>query len=132
MIRRPPRSTRTDPLFPYTTLFRSSRFRKTRPGVETVSRTRRPGPRCGGMREDGAGKAVLAAAALQPAGFELGRFRHHVAAPRRVEDQLDVGLGHGRVHVQLAAHVVEHGLAPPTTRPGARHLPLHPPLALLP
>src|SRR3546814_5976602 len=28
MIRRPPRSTRTDTLFPYTTLFRSSRSRK--------------------------------------------------------------------------------------------------------
>src|SRR3546814_14510261 len=27
MIRRPPRSTRTDTLFPYTTLFRSIRFR---------------------------------------------------------------------------------------------------------
>src|SRR3546814_13208183 len=27
MIRRPPRSTRTDPLFPYTTLFRSRRAR---------------------------------------------------------------------------------------------------------
>src|SRR3546814_8208513 len=27
MIRRPPRSTRTDTLFPYTTLFRSRRFR---------------------------------------------------------------------------------------------------------
>src|SRR3546814_11417535 len=32
MIRRPPRSTRTDTLFPYTTLFRSAR-------VGTVSRT---------------------------------------------------------------------------------------------
>src|SRR3546814_6687738 len=29
MIRRPPRSTRTDTLFPYTTLFRSHRFRRT-------------------------------------------------------------------------------------------------------
>src|SRR3546814_10534961 len=28
MIRRPPRSTRTDTLFPYTTLFRSTRFRR--------------------------------------------------------------------------------------------------------
>src|SRR3546814_1824363 len=28
MIRRPPRSTRTDTLFPYTTLFRSTRTRK--------------------------------------------------------------------------------------------------------
>src|SRR3546814_12875194 len=27
MLRRPPRSTRTDPLFPYTTLFRSHNFR---------------------------------------------------------------------------------------------------------
>src|SRR3546814_5729459 len=33
MIRRPPRSTRTDTLFPYTTLFRSA-FRRRRPGVD--------------------------------------------------------------------------------------------------
>src|SRR3546814_3407240 len=31
MIRRPPRSTRTDTLFPYTTLFRSRRARHPRP-----------------------------------------------------------------------------------------------------
>src|SRR3546814_2784559 len=31
MIRRPPRSTRTDTLFPYTTLFRSARTRAHRP-----------------------------------------------------------------------------------------------------
>src|SRR3546814_4197350 len=31
MIRRPPRSTRTDTLFPYTTLFRSPRLRLHRP-----------------------------------------------------------------------------------------------------
>src|SRR3546814_17450586 len=30
MIRRPPRSTRTDTLFPYTTLFRSTRVRRPR------------------------------------------------------------------------------------------------------
>src|SRR3546814_12274181 len=30
MLRRPPRSTRTDTLFPYTTLFRSDRFRLER------------------------------------------------------------------------------------------------------
>src|SRR3546814_8220269 len=40
MIRRPPRSTRTDTLFPYTTLFRSHmRRRQHRPGAE------RAGPR---------------------------------------------------------------------------------------
>src|SRR3546814_4669953 len=38
MIRRPPRSTRTDTLFPYTTLFRSFRFRPRR------RRARRSGP----------------------------------------------------------------------------------------
>src|SRR3546814_4201125 len=35
MIRRPPRSTRTDTLFPYTTLFRSA-ARRTDPVVERV------------------------------------------------------------------------------------------------
>src|SRR3546814_2015526 len=33
MIRRPPRSTRTDTLFPYTTLFRSGRFQRIAFGV---------------------------------------------------------------------------------------------------
>src|SRR3546814_3581356 len=40
MLRRPPRSTRTDTLFPYTTLFRSGRF----------GTPRRPGPRELGFR----------------------------------------------------------------------------------
>src|SRR3546814_10225038 len=35
MIRRPPRSTRTDTLFPYTTLFRSERSVSTRQGDVT-------------------------------------------------------------------------------------------------
>src|SRR3546814_838512 len=43
MIRRPPRSTRTDTLFPYTTLFRSERLREQKPetdhqfGVDAVA-----------------------------------------------------------------------------------------------
>src|SRR3546814_16596685 len=50
MIRRPPRSTRTDTLFPYTTLFRSSRNRVGRKNPVT-----RNGPRCppGGRRSAG-------------------------------------------------------------------------------
>src|SRR3546814_4914634 len=50
MIRRPPRSTRTDTLFPYTTLFRSgSRDRggTRRPGGNTAAAT--SGARGGGM-----------------------------------------------------------------------------------
>src|SRR3546814_1409672 len=41
MIRRPPRSTRTDTLFPYTTLFRS-RFEETQHAVELLVRNERP------------------------------------------------------------------------------------------
>src|SRR3546814_3371871 len=49
MIRRPPRSTRTDPLFPYTTLFRSLglRFPPLRGGASVfqLARGERPPPR---------------------------------------------------------------------------------------
>src|SRR3546814_9942892 len=38
MIRRPPRSTRTDTLFPYTTLFRSQRQEYVRLGREIVEK----------------------------------------------------------------------------------------------
>src|SRR3546814_8112219 len=37
MIRRPPRSTRTDTLFPYTTLFRSEGGVRVKPGACTAS-----------------------------------------------------------------------------------------------
>src|SRR3546814_10165099 len=50
MIRRPPRSTRTDTLFPYTTLFRSRRTpgfpRASSTGDSAKSRCRRPPPPC--------------------------------------------------------------------------------------
>src|SRR3546814_9587253 len=40
MIRRPPRSTRTDTLFPYTTLFRSRRYGESVPGPCETGRPR--------------------------------------------------------------------------------------------
>src|SRR3546814_7072298 len=45
MIRRPPRTTRTDTLFPYTTLFRSSRraYRRRRPRSHRVPHHRAAG-----------------------------------------------------------------------------------------
>src|SRR3546814_15096223 len=46
MIRRPPRSTRTDTLFPYTTLFRSTRRRAARNAADG----RGPGRRGAGRR----------------------------------------------------------------------------------
>src|SRR3546814_14513267 len=41
MIRRPPRSTRTDTLFPYTTLFRSGQFRRSLSAGTAVKDRRR-------------------------------------------------------------------------------------------
>src|SRR3546814_7837790 len=43
MIRRPPRSTRTDTLFPYTTLFRSHLVGKIIPNRRDISRATIPG-----------------------------------------------------------------------------------------
>src|SRR3546814_5280232 len=40
MIRRPPRSTRTDTLFPYTTLFRSGRLKAIRKPMPTYAGTK--------------------------------------------------------------------------------------------
>src|SRR3546814_14029568 len=59
MIRRPPRSTRTDTLFPYTTLFRSD---TGRPG----SAQRPPGshPPCGGLGQQGTQAHPLGASSL--------------------------------------------------------------------
>src|SRR3546814_4869963 len=47
MIRRPPRSTRTDTLFPYTTLFRSGRCRKS-PAAASFCRYHQGGQSCQG------------------------------------------------------------------------------------
>src|SRR3546814_15638190 len=83
MIRRPPRSTRTDTLFPYTTLFRSVR-RRNRSGVEDIEGLRLVGTErhdAAAGKEvvadapggDGAGVGVVAAAAVDAA--EDGRNR---------------------------------------------------------
>src|SRR3546814_10133479 len=45
MIRRPPRSTRTDTLFPYTTLFRSNRLTAKKQTKEQIRARHRPPPR---------------------------------------------------------------------------------------
>src|SRR3546814_9128127 len=75
MIRRPPRSTRPDTLFPYTTLFRSAR-RPAHPVAAEIHRPPRPAPPChGALRTDaftlarapGApGQATAVAAARPP------------------------------------------------------------------
>src|SRR3546814_3862552 len=62
MIRRPPRSTRTDTLFPYTTLFRSLRL----------------------ARQDADHRSVVEQAARLPFAHEL----RQVAAEQHVEDRV--------------------------------------------
>src|SRR3546814_18701724 len=80
MIRRPPRSTRTDTLFPYTTLFRSP-GRARPPGAPERRRLRLPRPLPGGLhllRRRPLGLLLRCAqgrALLRPAGL---------AAPARV------------------------------------------------
>src|SRR3546814_2299980 len=69
MIRRPPRSTRTDTLFPYTTLFRSQ-------GLLAARRRERPvqfGPVLGGQLQ------VERSAVVADVGDEIGRA--HVCTP---------------------------------------------------
>src|SRR3546814_9581157 len=61
MIRRPPRTTRTDPLFPYTTLSRSRREQRQQrehqghalPGAVQAERVQRHGQRGAGGRAEG-------------------------------------------------------------------------------
>src|SRR3546814_14630537 len=57
MIRRPPRSTRTDTLLPYTTLFRSiASFRRESSPHHTSSR---PSPHAGAIRRSSLGSTML-------------------------------------------------------------------------
>src|SRR3546814_2194335 len=70
MIRRPPRSTRTDTLFPYTTLFRSCEPRRRRVG----GRRKQPPPRRGQRDAGGA-----------DGGDRRGRLYHRIDRPRSEE-----------------------------------------------
>src|SRR3546814_7521166 len=59
MIRRPPRATRTDTLFPYTTLFRSVAAVRRRRHRRAFARARQPGPdRRGDRRQAGRAPGV--------------------------------------------------------------------------
>src|SRR3546814_17532577 len=83
MIRRPPRSTRTDTLVPYTTLFRSRQVVAAepaqRPATRLLRQLDRPGEqvRIGGRGCHGPSMAATAPAALDPHRLrpERGRVR---------------------------------------------------------
>src|SRR3546814_10301823 len=87
MIRRPPRATRTDPLFPYTTLFRS---------------------RCGGVRRRGGGRRIQACrqacVGKAACGSPVGVLRVSAHRTRNVPHR---SLG-GRTEMQRAPRSEEH------------------------
>src|SRR3546814_17621107 len=88
MIRRPPRSTRTDTLFPYTTLFRSARGGG---GGSSAGLLRRPGL---GIGDWGLGRAGRGGRGTAGAGLRGGRIaallllsRIHALLPRLTNPQ---------------------------------------------
>src|SRR3546814_6738692 len=97
MIRRPPRSTRTDTLFPYTTLFRSDGRRSTH------TRDRR-GPRRRGC--EGRGRATAAARHVR--GLEaVGRAGESGRARAGREGKSGPEAGHARWAETVEPHAEE-------------------------
>src|SRR3546814_1625513 len=83
MIRRPPISTRTDTLFPYTTLFRSRRLgRRAHPARRDRRRDGRPAARPAGTPDE----PGAAQADRQHQAQQLHGVLHQPAAPQRSEE----------------------------------------------
>src|SRR3546814_21046296 len=96
MIRRPPRSTRTDTLFPYTTLFRSS---------ASVSAL--------GIRERARGEAMVSILQLQEARTGVRMVDPFAGAPKFIETDpagLVVPLGEVREDDREMASAGHHGI----------------------
>src|SRR3546814_7224918 len=103
MIRRPPRSTRTDTLFPYTTLFRSNRARQ-----RLGARPRRRGRRLSRSRHD------RTPSLTKQQQIDLGRARglpkiRHVRA-------FTVRGGGADYHDQPGGHWIDDHIATPMAR----------------
>src|SRR3546814_19202512 len=100
MIRRPPRSTRTDTLFPYTTLFRSLPLAIDQPGCRAREVRRRIARRLVPLRLE----------EERPASAEAAQ---HVVEPRAGRDQFGLGrtlqVGPTEAEAALeAAILIEH------------------------
>src|SRR3546814_12116505 len=98
MIRRPPRSTRTDTLFPYTTLFRSGLVGKHRRlGCVVIAADGQYAPQWGGAQHVGVSKDIARAVDAIPLAIpdakhpiDLGRAERavHLRAPERCSCQV--------------------------------------------
>src|SRR3546814_19093658 len=111
MIRRPPRSTRTDTLFPYTTLFRSRGAHARGPRLQ--------------HRRPGAVPALRLRAGRRAEELLLRRER---GCPDHVGDRHR----HRRVPRPAPHHRAVAPHTPPPQPHTPPHLPLHPPLTTLP
>src|SRR3546814_11372242 len=106
MIRRPPRSTRTDTLFPYTTRFRALSDAQSRLAVPTGALTREHVPARVHDDLDAVRRAL--AAALDPPDRLVLRVLHHPVfgqVPLRLRDH-----GFGQIH-----HWTPPTYSPPTS-----------------
>src|SRR3546814_419040 len=97
MVRRPPRSTRTDTLFPYTTLFRSGRYHQVRRmfaavgnHVEALHRSGVGGLDLGELTE-GEWRMLAATDVERLFHTDSARPRRSASRPRRFEDQKPSG-----------------------------------------
>src|SRR3546814_7184112 len=98
MIRRPPRSTHTDTLFPYTTLFRSV-FLDFRQGIGVAGRAVRTGER--GIFDDRDGGIRIAEHAVLQRLFGRRRRRHGTddeEPESRKQNRQDSGQGRSEEH----------------------------------
>src|SRR3546814_12445258 len=95
MIRRPPRSTRTDTLFPYTTLFRSQAvWRRTQSRVAVAFQLRQPRQPVGGEDAQGLPDPPAASAEARSRRRDDGRHRmERRPSPPHLPEQI------GRAHV---------------------------------
>src|SRR3546814_7466507 len=105
MIRRPPRSTRTDTLFPYTTLFRSQRDAAGRDQAKAL-RPGRKRAQVDAMQSEWANSIRRACAVilLDPKVYRYKSHRPDLAAlEQRIKEicQTRVRSGYRRVHVML-------------------------------
>src|SRR3546814_2330777 len=95
MIRRPPRSTRTDTLFPYTTLFRSREFVQKLPGLidRLDSTLAKLDSAAGGadqiLNENRGAIRSFANDGLSQLGPTLGELRTLIRDLRRISDRLE-------------------------------------------
>src|SRR3546814_16223066 len=116
MIRRPPRSTRTDTLFPYTTLFRSSRLR-------TLCPLRAHAP-AAGLARPGRGQRAIAVRAADADG-RGGRARPARRSPARRRRRNRAAGAAGTGLLGAAAADGDSGGAPRTPTRGRRPLRHH-------